>query len=58
MAVFIVRATIYTDYIVEVEADSKDEAREFAESIPMSQWSDDGGSGLDIYEVYEEDNDE
>lgn len=54
MGKFIVRATVYVDYIVEVEAENKDEAREFAENIPLEQWGDDGGSGLDIYEVYEE----
>ena len=58
MGKFIVRGTIYIDYIVEVEADDKDKARELAESIPLESWSDDGGSGLDIYDVYEEDNDD
>lgn len=58
MTKYLVRGTVYFDYIVEVEADDKDKARELAENIPLKDWYDDGGSGLDIYEVYEEDNDE
>lgn len=58
MTKFIVRGTVYTDYLVEVEAADKDEARAIAETYQLIEWHSDGGSGLDIYDVYEEDSDD
>lgn len=57
MGKFIVRGTVYHEYSVEVVADSKDDAREKAGFIPLSEWDNNGSSGLDIWDTEEETND-
>jgi hypothetical protein len=58
MGNYVARGTVYHEYTVEIEAESADEARQIAESMGLDEWSDDGVSGMDIYEVYEEGEDD
>lgn len=51
MAKYMVFGTVYYEYSVEVEADDRESAREVAEGKPLSEWSFDDKSGLDVYEV-------
>jgi len=51
MGTYVVFGTVYYEYSVTVEADDKESAREVAEGMPLSEWSFDDKSGLDVYEV-------
>ncbi len=51
MGKFVVYGTVYHEYQVTVEADDKQSAYELAESMPLSEWSFDDKSGIDVYEV-------
>ena len=58
MGKYVVYGTRYLDYSIEVEAGSKDEAREVALETPLTDWSDNSNKNLDIYDVLEGGHDE
>lgn len=51
MGNYIVRATVYHDYLIEVQAESIEQARAVALKEPITAWSEDDVSGLDIHTV-------
>ena len=58
MGKFIVRGTVYLEYTVEVEADSKDNARDVAVEMSLDNWDMNNRSGIDVYEITEGGSDE
>lgn len=58
MGNYVVFGTVYHEYSLEIEAESKEEARMIAESTRLEEWSDNDVSGMDIYDVIEGGNDE
>lgn len=58
MTKYVVLGTVYHEYSLEVEAESQEEARRIAESTRLDEWSDNDVSGMDIYDVVKEDDDD
>lgn len=54
MGNYIVRGTVYHDYLIEVQAETPEQAKVLAQAEPLNAWSGDDVSGLDIYSVKSE----
>jgi hypothetical protein len=53
MGKYVVYGTRYLDYSIEVEAGSKDEARDVALGMSLDDWDFNNRSGVDVYEITE-----
>jgi hypothetical protein len=53
MGKYVVYGTVYLEYSVEVEADSKDNARDVAVEMSLDDWDMNNRSGIDVYEITE-----
>ena len=53
MGKYVVCGTVYLEYSVEVEADSKDNARDVAVEMSLDDWDMNNRSGIDVYEITE-----
>jgi len=43
---FLVEKHVTSDYSIEIEAETEEEAQDKAQAIPLDEWSDDGGDSF------------